>query len=301
MYRQPPSATSRPAPGVLARAYADYLRAGARREDAETLARALEASGEVERAALLHAYAVHGAGTYALGVGPREGRAVHVGPQLPPPEVGSYWFDTCDLSTSILVQSWIDPTASYAPGVLERATAHKEWFALDPVTRWQLAAFLDAAPLERAHPTALDRNRLIAGPEHEPVTTLMCEEAWLYLYWFGKYFPDDGLWYSARAGLGIEPWHTPACEWAGFSSRTSGYVTFVTPATAYRDPDDDVDHDDEEVTEGTILHDVTFRSAVRLDNGGLKTDGADTSRAGRLRAHRAAYASLAQRFARNAK
>lgn len=255
---------------MLRAAYRDYLRAGARPQDAAALAAALDDAGLVESAALLLAYDQGGPGRYELTVGERAGERVYVGPQLPPPEVGAYWFDTCDLALSILVPPDVDPDANYAPGVLERSLANQQWFALAPVARYQFAAFLDAAPIERARPTALDPARIAEGPGTEPVTHLMCAEAWRYAVWFGKWLADEHLWDSARIAFGIAPWHAPAREWVGGGS-ISGIVTIVCPENAYVD-DPAFDDEPYEFDESAILPDVTFRSALRLDLGGFVID-----------------------------
>jgi hypothetical protein len=79
------------------------------------------------------------------------------------------------------------------------------WLALRPVERWQFAGFLEVAWTRGGrkagdfHP--MDGKRLLAGPETEPVTRVLRDEASLYTQWFGKLVPSRIDWQLAAESL----------------------------------------------------------------------------------------------------
>jgi formylglycine-generating enzyme required for sulfatase activity len=110
-------------------------------------------------------------------------------PAVPPgdPRPGDEWLDPVELTPLV----W---------------TGHY-WLAKRPVERWQFAAFLEVAsfaPREVQVPPkrpVLDRARLLAGPEGEPITRLMAGEAILYAAWFGKVLATQHAWRDADPAL----------------------------------------------------------------------------------------------------
>ena len=257
---------------MLRETYRDYLQAGALPDAAAPLARALEAGPWPEAAELLHHYARGGPGAYPITTGARAGRTAFVGARVPEAPVGSLWFDVVDLTSNLLLPAFIDPDErdDLTPEALERAERETLWFSLRPVSRVQLAGFLDVAKLERVRPGALDPARLLAGPAYEAVTSVMCDEASLYLYWVGKLFAGDLAWLAARAYLDVAPWSTPSREWAGGSPVADGYDLVVSPETLDIDPQDAWDETGARrmhYPETALLEDVTFRGVVRTRLG----------------------------------
>jgi hypothetical protein len=266
---------------MLRAAYREYLEAGATPEAAPSLADALAIRSRPTDADLLRAYARYGAHEIASAIdskgesvrvlharGPSGDHArerVFVGPRPPPnARIGALWFDVVDLTTSELVPYVRDPEGASRSEMIASAR-ETSWFALRPVARYQFAAFLDIAPIERARATALAPARILAGPELEPVTSLMCDEAMLYLSWVDKSFATELTWEVAAVYFATPPWSTPNREWTGSSGKTSGMVEITSPELLPLQRDDDHDPELEDrwmFSDSEIKDDVTFRSCV---------------------------------------
>jgi hypothetical protein len=241
---------------TLRAAYGQYLRAGATRDAASVLARALRDSMP-EDSELLARYASDGAGWCIHG-----GVRVFIGSAPPESELGARWFDCCDLSSNVLLSPYLpeDERESLSEEAVASLATDLTWFSLRPVSRFQFLAFLDVALIERISQNALDPARFTAQVETAPVTSLLCDEAGLYLSWFGKSFPGRLNWYSAREVLGYLPWENGVREWLGESRRTSGYDSICSRELL----DGDIDADEISVLESEAPEDVTFRSVVRM-------------------------------------
>jgi hypothetical protein len=255
---------------MLREALRTYLEAGASRGAAGSLDRVLRDARHPE-AGLLERYGEAGGGWHE-----HEGKRVFIGPVPPTAEIGTRWFDCCDLSLSIQIPQYVPPDEldDLSPEARARALENTAWLSLRPVSRFQFGAFLDVAPIERSVPGALDPQRLLGAIETEPVTRIMCNEASLYLHWFGKLFPSELDFRSARDLLGAVPWSRPSREWAGVSSVDSVQCEVVSAASLESTVDD---YEPELFEEGETPADVTFRGVVRVMYG-LFTDAQASSR-----------------------
>jgi len=240
---------------MLLDGFRSYLEAGASPAAAHAFARVLHDAHDPVAALLAH-YGDE------RDWSDHEGKRVFIGAMPPKGEVGMWWFDCCDLSLNVLLPAYIHPDEvdALSPEARARAAEDWTWFPMHPVARYQLGAFLDLAPLERVVPAAFDRARFLAGPEADPAVSLRCDEAGMYLHWFGKTFPGSETWRTARELLGTAPWAGGLREWCGGSCKTSGMVEVVSPS--------DLDHDIYEVEpelleETAAPADVTFRGVVR--------------------------------------
>jgi hypothetical protein len=172
---------------TLTEAYTTFLRT---REGKDDFVAALQRAGHSLEAELLMDWTSE---TVATETG--DGRRAWVGPTLPKqPEPGDLWLDVVEAMPMVHTP---------APG----------WLALRPVARWQFAGFLENA---RTKGPALDRQRLLNGPETDPITRVLREEASLYAQWFGKLVAERIDWQLASDF--IDPaalWGPVPREWSG--------------------------------------------------------------------------------------
>ncbi len=172
---------------TLTDAFTTFLRTRGGKDD---FVAALQRAGHGLEAELLMDWT---GGTIATETG--DGRRAWVGPALPPdPAPGDLWLDVVEAMPMVHTPD---------PG----------WLALRPVTRWQFAGFLATA---RTTGPALDRERLLTGPEAEPITRVLREEASLYAQWFGKLVADRIDWQLASDT--VDPatlWGPVPREWSG--------------------------------------------------------------------------------------
>ena len=256
----------------LEAAYAAYLRAGAGRSAAGELARIL-GSHLPSEAEALDRFATDGVGWFKASASDLPVRDVFVGPVPPNASPGSLWFDTCDVTVMLLLPGYVHPDERDQLTAEARARLENQfvWCALRPVLRFQVGAFLSAAPIDQAN---FDREVLLRGDECEPVTRIRCGQAGAYLFWMGKYFASTTPHQAARE-QGMHLWSATAREWIGESYFDDAYCVAISQDTLDLDPQE---------TEGTsdpatrMLYDhneappdVTFRSAVPLAYG-LRTD-----------------------------
>jgi hypothetical protein len=98
---------------------------------------------------------------------------------------------------------------------LRDLTPMRGGLALRPVERWQFGAFLRITKLPatatRGGTDLLDRTRLLARPETEPLTEVLREEASLYAHWAGKRVAGRADW--RRVPPAQRDWG-PIREWA---------------------------------------------------------------------------------------
>jgi hypothetical protein len=185
---------------TLSNAFILYLR---NRKGQGDLVAALQRAGRGLEAGLLM--------DWTGGIHPTEtddGRRAWVGQVLPPDaKPGDLWLDVVEVMPMLYV-----PRAGNASPL--------GWLALRPVERWQFAGFLEVAWTRGGrkagdfHP--LDRSRLLAGPETEPVTRVLRDEASLYAQWFGKLVPSRIDWQLAAEVLDPAPlWGAVPREWGG--------------------------------------------------------------------------------------
>jgi hypothetical protein len=207
------------------------------------------------------------------------GRRAWVGPVLPAqPEAGDVWLDVCELVPMLLLprEPPEDPS-EYAPGALERLTPFVAWLSLRPVARWQLAAFMSLAG------RALDPERLLAGDEAAPVTSIRPAETARYAGWFWKGLGGRRDWEAARDALTREElaalWGPLRREWDGVGS--DGIHSVVTPETVDVDPDEAYDEGDPDGIihdESEAPDDVGFRTHINTQIGLSPSGGAGVNR-----------------------
>jgi len=245
----------------------------------EALAGALVAHGHATEATLLRHYAEHGPTSHRLTEGRWAGHTAHVGPRVPTASGGDLWLDTCEVSLMVLVPRSPAELATLSPAHLARLTPFVSWLALRPVGRWQFGAFVDVAPREPVEQQytppfmPLDPARFTTSDrdENASITGVTCDEAGLYLHWFGKQMAAQDDWQAAARTLPKALWGEPPREWVGQSYFDEQLMVAVSPATVDRDPRDAIDDDDDATRmlydEWDAPDDVTFRSVVSLQVG----------------------------------
>jgi hypothetical protein len=218
-----------------------------------------------------------------------DGRRAWVGRKLPKdPQAGDLFLDALELSPMILLPREFEYTN---PADLEVARRQLgpfvAWLGLRPVERWQYGGFLDVAKfkprkvqLKPPKPT-LDRERILGGPEREPVTRLMPMEANLYPNWFGTGKATQPYWLAAQRALSEDEFDALWGPVREYGEEVDEGVTSVVDSL-HLDVNrlwDDYDEDEELPDEETWFFgdyatpaDVGFRTAIStqldLGNGG---------------------------------
>jgi hypothetical protein len=186
---------------------------------------------------------------------------------LPVAEPGALWFDTADLSTMMLLHSYVDPADrdDMSPELEARTAEETTWFAVRPVGQFQFAAFVEV--VGRKPPSSFAVRDALA-----PVTSITFDDAYAYLEYFGKGLPNSSHWHAAEE-LGLAAWSVPAREWTR-SAHPDAYGVVLTPVTLDVDPEDTIDETDDEKRMQYALDEVpanvTFRSRVS-SRVGLRT------------------------------
>lgn len=217
------------ADGLLAATFAEYLRGGAVRPG--PLADALRNAGWRLEGSLLEREGWHADGDWAR---------VFVGRRPPHDAVpGEVWLDTVEVMPMVLVE---EPT--WRP---DRPT-RPVWLAVRPVARWQLHAFVAAAPFARRTvmielPVRMFDPVRLTGDENLPITSILPAEAELYALWFGKVPTTRDAWQGAVRTLGARAaslWHPGLREWIGeLCSFDEGLRARIGPDEVGMHPDDD--------------------------------------------------------------
>ena len=229
---------------TLTAAYATFLK---QREGQGDLVAALQRAGHGLEAELLMDWT----GSGVLASETSDGRRAWVGPQLPTQaHPGDVWLDVAELMPMLCVP---EPLG---------------WLALRPVERWQFAGFLAAAKLRGAgHKVGglrtMKAERLTAGPETDPVTHVLRDEASLYAQWFGKFLADRTDWQLVAES--IDPatlWGGAAAEWGGEEWEGAYSVTTLETLALEDDLPDELIFRSYEAPD-----DVGFRTFVRHDIG----------------------------------
>lgn len=243
---------------MLHHTFRDYLRAGATRAGAGSLAPLLAADRPIESAALAH-YAAHGAGTFTHG----HAQTVHVGPTLPVASFGDIWVDTAEVTAMMFVASYVDPDErdDLSDEAIADLPLQSAWLAMRPTARYQVAGFLAATGTERDDDS---------GDPFAPATGLTIEGARAYLSHFGKVFPTENH-YLEAIERGLSLWGEPAREWTGIASFDESRAIAVNPNTLRTDAYDTEEERDPArrmlFPAATPAQDITFRSAVLTQFG----------------------------------
>jgi hypothetical protein len=199
--------------------------------------------------------------------------------------------DTVEMMPMLLVpDEKPDPNERYSPGALARFMPYRAWMAMRPVANWQFQAFLDSAklvrrPVQVGPPFQLfDAKRILRGSETDPVTGVLCDEAFLYANWFRKVVCGQYEWRAAARLLKPEElqrlWGPVRCEWA--DRFNEGVNAVVCPDTVNLDWVDEYDGEESRIESSRIFYgewdapgDVTFRTAVSHETGLLRYPSGD--------------------------